>query len=73
MTADQKDDHGTTPEVMGVSARTFRITMLVIAIAMLGWTIPFSVANYKYDQCSRDLNLRLDRMNSGLEGMKKAN
>ena len=73
MTADQKDALRTAPDVLGVSLRTFRITMLVIAIAMLGWTIPFSIANYKYDQCSQDLNLRLDRMNSGLGGTKRGN
>ena len=49
MIADQKDYQ-----------RYYRIMMLIVGVAMLGWAIPYGVANYKLDRCSEDLRARLD-------------
>jgi hypothetical protein len=34
--------------------------MLIVGVAMLGWAIPYGVANYKLDRCSQDLQIKLD-------------
>ena len=36
--------------------------MLVVAAAMLGWAIPYGIANYKFDDCSQSLQARIDAM-----------
>jgi hypothetical protein len=62
MTADQKDYQ-----------LSYRRLMLVVAIAMLGWAIPYGIANYKFDQCSQSLQVRLDGMKANIDGAKSAN
>jgi hypothetical protein len=69
MIAGQKDYHHAVPEVLRVPG-PYRISMLVVAIASLGWIIPFGIASYKFDQCSESLHVRLDSMKARLDGMK---
>ena len=40
--------------------RYYRMLMVVVGVAMLGWAIPYGVANYKFEQCSQGLQTRLD-------------
>ena len=51
MTADQKDYQ-----------LAYRRLMLVVAAAMLGWAIPYGIANYKFDDCTQSLQARIDAM-----------
>jgi hypothetical protein len=44
MTADRKDYQ-----------LAYRRLMLVVAAAMLGWAIPYGIANYKFDGCTQSL------------------
>jgi hypothetical protein len=62
MTADQKDYQ-----------LSYRRLMLVVAIAMLGWAIPYGIANYKFDQCSQSLQVLFDGMKANIDGAKSAN
>jgi len=41
--------------------------------SMLGWAIPYGIANYKFDQCSQSLQVRLDGMKANIDGAKSAN
>ena len=61
MTADRKDYQ-----------LAYRGLMLVVAAAMLGWAIPYGVANYKFDGCSHSLQTRLDDMKAKAEASKSA-
>jgi hypothetical protein len=68
MIADQKDYQ-----------RYYRVMMLIVGVAMLGWAIPYGVANYKLDRCSEDLRIKLDavraeiaRTQSEIDSTKKA-
>ena len=61
MTADPKDYQ-----------LAYRGLMLVVATAMLGWTIPYGIASYKFDECSQRLHARLDSMKSKAEASKRA-
>ena len=38
----------------------YRRLMLVIAAAMLGWAIPYGMAYYEFDNCSQNLQARID-------------
>jgi hypothetical protein len=40
--------------------RSFRIMMLVVGLAMLGWGFPYGVANYQLDHCSEDVRIMLN-------------
>jgi hypothetical protein len=40
------------------------ILMGVVGLAMLGWAIPYGLANYKLDRCSQDLQIKLDAFKS---------
>jgi len=42
------------------------ILMGVVGLAMLGWAIPYGIANYKLDQCSQDLQIKLDAFKSDI-------
>jgi hypothetical protein len=46
--------------------------MLVVAAAMLGWAIPYGIANYKFDGCTQSLQTRLDDMKAKAEASKRA-
>ncbi len=55
-----------------------RMLMVVVGVAMLGWAIPYGVANYKFEQCSQELQTRLDaikaeiaKRQSEIDGAKK--
>jgi hypothetical protein len=61
MIADQKDYR-----------RPYRILMLFIGLAMVGWVIPYGVANYKLDRCSQDLQLKLDAVKSEIAKTQSA-
>jgi hypothetical protein len=50
----------------------FRIMMFVVGIATLGWAIPYGYANYKLDQCSQSLHVRLDEINAKIDENRKA-
>jgi hypothetical protein len=52
--------------------RAFRILMLVIAVAMLGWAIPYAIANYQFDDCSTTLQARLDAMKTTINNAQGA-
>jgi len=56
MTANQKDYQ-----------LAYRRLMLVVAAAMLGWAIPYGIANYKFDDCSQSLQARIDAMTAKAE------
>jgi hypothetical protein len=49
----------------------YRRLMLVVAAAMLGWAIPYGIANYKFDDCSHSLQVRIDAMKAKAEGSKR--
>ena len=59
MNADQKDYQV-----------AYRILMLVVAVAMLGWAIPYGIANYKFDQCSQNLQVRVDKVKARIDSAK---
>jgi hypothetical protein len=61
MTADRKDYQ-----------LAYRRLMLVVAAAMLGWAIPYGIANYKFDGCSQSLQTRFDDMKAKAEASKRA-
>ena len=42
------------------------ILMLIVGLAMLGWAIPYGVANYKLDRCNQDLQVTLDAVKSDI-------
>jgi hypothetical protein len=48
----------------------YRRLMLVVAVAMLGWAIPYAIANYQFDQCSTTLQVRLDAMKTKLDAAR---
>jgi len=50
----------------------YRRLMLVVAAAMLGWAIPYGIANYKFDECSQNLQVRIDAMKAKAETSKRA-
>jgi hypothetical protein len=45
----------------------YRRLMLAVGIAMLGFAVPFAIANYKTDQCHDSLQLRLDDVKAKLD------
>jgi hypothetical protein len=49
----------------------YRKLMLVVAAAMLGWAIPYGIANYKFDECSQSLQARIDAMEAKAEASKR--
>ena len=49
----------------------YRKLMLVVAAAMLGWAIPYGIANYKFDECSQSLQARIDAMKAKAEAAKR--
>ena len=68
MIAGQKDYRLATSMLMGV-----------VGFAMLGWTIPYGIANYKLDRCRQDLQIKLEafkseiaKTQSALDAAKKA-
>jgi len=50
----------------------FRILMLVVAVTMLGWAIPYAIANYQFDDCSTTLQARLDAMKARIDDARGA-
>ena len=40
------------------------ILMGVVGLAMLGWAIPYGIANYKLDRCSQDLQIKIEALKS---------
>jgi hypothetical protein len=50
----------------------FRVMMLVVSVAMLGWAIPYGYANYKRDRCSESLQVRLDDINAKIAAARRA-
>jgi hypothetical protein len=50
----------------------YRRLMLVVAAAMLGWAIPYGIANYKFDECSQSLQARIDAIKAKVEASKGA-
>jgi hypothetical protein len=55
------------------------ILMGAVGLAMLGWAIPYGIANYKLDQCSQELHTKLDafkseiaKTQSSIDAAKKA-
>jgi hypothetical protein len=49
---------------------SYRRLMMIVAIAIFGWVIPFGIANYKFDQCSNSLQARLDTMKARIDGIE---
>ena len=49
----------------------YRRLMLVVAAAMLGWAIPYGIANYKFDDCSQNLQARIDAVTAKAEATKR--
>ena len=49
----------------------YRRLMLAAAAAMLGWAIPYGIANYKFDECSQSLQVRIDAMKAKAEGSRR--
>jgi hypothetical protein len=45
----------------------YRRLMLV-----LGWAIPYGIANYKFDECSQSLQARIDAIKAKVEASKGA-
>jgi hypothetical protein len=48
------------------------ILMLVVAAALLGWIIPFAIANYRLDDCTATLHARLDAINAKIKDAQGA-
>jgi hypothetical protein len=55
------------------------ILMGVVGLAMLGWAIPYGIANYKLDRCSQDLQIKIEafkgevaKTQSSIDAAKKA-
>ena len=61
MTADQKDYRV-----------AFSIMMAIMGFAMLGWAIPYGIANYKLDRCSQELHIKLDAFKSEIAKTQSA-
>jgi len=53
--------------------RAFSLLMLVVGVAMLGWTIPFAIANYQLDDCTTTLQARLDAIKAKINDAQGAN
>ena len=52
--------------------RPFAILMLLVAVAMLGWAIPYGFASHTLDKCSQDLQARLDVVKARIDSTRKA-
>ena len=52
--------------------RPFAILMLLVAVAMLGWAIPYGLASHTLDKCSQDLQARLDVVKARIGSTQKA-
>ncbi len=50
----------------------FSIMMALVGFAMLAWTIPYGIANYKLDRCSQSLQVKLDAFKSEIAKTKSA-
>jgi hypothetical protein len=50
--------------------RAFRILMLIVGVATLGWVIPFAIANHQFDECSTTLQIRLDDMKAKIDAAR---
>jgi len=50
----------------------YSILMLVVGLAMLGWTIPFAIANYRLDDCTTTLHARLHAMKAKINDAQGA-
>ena len=48
------------------------ILMGVVGLAMLGWVIPYGIANYKLDRCSQDLQIKLAAFKSEIAKTQSA-
>jgi len=55
------------------------ILMGVVGLAMLGWAIPYGIANYKLDRCNQEFQIKLATFKSeiaktqtAIEGARKA-
>ena len=50
----------------------FSRLMLVVAVALLGWIIPFAIANYQLDDCTKALHVRLDDIKAKIDAARTA-
>jgi hypothetical protein len=55
------------------------ILMGVVGLAMLGWAIPYGIANYKLDRCNQEFQIKLAtfkseivKTQSAIDAAKKA-
>jgi hypothetical protein len=48
----------------------YRKLMLVVGVAMIGWAIPYAIANYQFDNCSATLQTRLDDMKAKIDAVR---
>ena len=48
------------------------ILMGVVGLAMLGWAIPYGIANYKLDRCSQDLQIKVEAFKSEIAKTQSA-
>jgi hypothetical protein len=46
--------------------------MLVVAVALIGWLIPFAIANYRLDDCTATLHARLDAIKAKINDAQGA-
>jgi hypothetical protein len=51
---------------------SYRRLMIIVAIAMFCWAIPYGIANYKFDECTNSLQVRLDAMKARIGGVNDA-
>ena len=47
------------------------ILMVIVGLAMLGWAVPYGIANYKLDRCSQDLQIKLDAFKGEIAKTRK--
>jgi len=50
----------------------YSFLMLFVALAMLGWAVPYAIANYRLDQCSASLQSELAAMQTRIDSAKQA-
>ena len=48
------------------------ILMGVVGLAMLGWAIPYGIANYKLDRCNQDFQIKLATFKSEIAKTQSA-